>query len=59
MNVGMFADDGGQAYISDNTPMGRPGVEGELDGALLFLVSDAARYVTGQVVFVDGGWTAI
>ncbi|MGH1502274.1 MAG: SDR family NAD(P)-dependent oxidoreductase [Acidimicrobiales bacterium] len=59
MNTGMFGTDSGRAYITDNTPMGRPGQEGELDGALLFLLSDASRYVTGQVVFVDGGWTAI
>ena len=59
MNSDMFGTDGGMSYIVDNTPMGRPGVEGELDGALLFLASNASTYVTGQVLFVDGGWTAI
>lgn len=59
MNTEMFGTDGGMRYITDNTPMGRPGRMGELDGALLFLASDASAYVTGQVLFVDGGWTAI
>jgi len=59
MNADMFSTSGGMSYIVDNTPMGRPGAEGELDGALLFLASNASTYVTGQVLFVDGGWTAI
>lgn len=59
MNTEMFGTDGGMDYITGNTPMGRPGSEGELDGALLYLASDASSYTTGQVLFVDGGWTAI
>ena len=41
------------------TPMGRSGHAGELDGALLYLASDASSFVTGQVLAVDGGWTVI
>lgn len=40
------------------TPMGRFGTVEEVGGAAVFLASDAASYVTGSTVLVDGGWTA-
>ncbi len=48
-----------QAFIAEQTPMGRPGTADELDGALLFLASPASSFVTGQVISVDGGWTIV
>jgi len=55
----MFRDEQQVKWIKYRTPMGRPGEAHELIGPLLFLASDAASYVTGQVLPVDGGWTII
>jgi NAD(P)-dependent dehydrogenase (short-subunit alcohol dehydrogenase family) len=44
--------------IIDHTPMGRFGEPNDLIGTLVWLVSDAARFVTGVVVPVDGGFNA-
>ena len=53
---GTFA--GRTAEFMEHIPLRRPGTPEEIGEAVLFLVSPAAAYVTGQVLAVDGGWTA-
>lgn len=54
----LFEDPERQAFITGRTPMGRWGQPHELAGAVIFLASDAASYITGHTLVVDGGWTA-
>jgi LAO/AO transport system ATPase len=57
MTAGMIDDERSQRYIARGCPMQRMGRPCELDGALLYLASDASSYCTGQTLAVDGGWT--
>jgi NAD(P)-dependent dehydrogenase (short-subunit alcohol dehydrogenase family) len=59
LNAESFADPGFNEWVNGRSPLGRPGREGELDGAVLLLTSDASSFMTGSVVVVDGGWTLI
>lgn len=44
-------------FINERTPMGRWGQPEELEGTVIFLASRASDFITGQTIYVDGGWT--
>jgi NAD(P)-dependent dehydrogenase (short-subunit alcohol dehydrogenase family) len=53
----LYEDETWVDYLVDRIPLKRPGAPRDLDGALVFLASDAAEYVTGQTLLIDGGIT--
>ena len=53
-----YADPAWQAATLPKIPMGRFGELDDLVGTAVFLASDAARYLTGQCLYVDGGYLA-
>ncbi len=53
-----FADPANEAWAAGQTAMGRNGELADLHGTAIFLAAPASDYVTGQMLFVDGGFTA-
>ena len=51
----MYDDAGWVEYLTERIPLNRPGQPDDLDGAVVFLASEASRYVTGQTLLIDGG----
>jgi gluconate 5-dehydrogenase len=54
-NAVMYENKEWVEYLKDRIPLKRPGQPQDLDGAIVFLASDASEYVTGQTLLVDGG----
>ena len=51
----LYEDEGWVEYLTERIPLQRPGQPTDLDGAVIFLASEASRYVTGQTLLIDGG----
>ena len=58
LTAAVFADPERAARNAAQTCIGRNGEVSDMDGPMLFLCSDASAYVTGQILMVDGGFTA-
>lgn len=54
----LFRDKDRSKWIESRIPIGRIGTPVDLYGPVIFLSSKASDYITGQILFVDGGWTA-
>ena len=54
-NSVLYEDKEWVKYLVERIPLKRPGQPNDLDGAIVFLASEASRYVTGQTLLVDGG----
>ena len=54
----LYEDERGHEWLRKHTPLPIDGTVDDFVGAVLWLVSDAGRYVTGQTIVIDGGWTA-
>jgi NAD(P)-dependent dehydrogenase (short-subunit alcohol dehydrogenase family) len=54
-NAVMYQNQEWVDYLCDRIPLKRPGQPSDLDGAVVFLASDASAYVTAQTLLVDGG----
>lgn len=58
MTKGVLQDKGFNKMVTDNTPLGHVGEPNDIAQAALYLASDDSKYVTGTILYVDGGWTA-
>jgi gluconate 5-dehydrogenase len=58
LNAPLIQDAAFSGWVCQRTPLGRWGTPEDIGLAALFLASPAAAFITGQILYVDGGWTA-
>lgn len=58
MNAPLLADESFSSWVKQRTPLGRWGEAADIALPAVFLASAASDFITGQTIFVDGGWTA-
>jgi NAD(P)-dependent dehydrogenase (short-subunit alcohol dehydrogenase family) len=58
LTASLFKDEKVIDALACQTIIGRNGIFEDLDGLTIFLASSASGYITGQAIFLDGGWSA-
>jgi gluconate 5-dehydrogenase len=58
MTEPLYTDSEFDAWVRQRTPLGRWGMPEDVTGTAVFLASDASAFITGQIIYVDGGWLA-
>lgn len=56
LNASLYADKSNEVALCEKLPLGRRGTKDEIAQCVMFLASDDASYVTGQTLYVEGGW---
>ena len=59
ITASLYDSERGDAWLREHTPLPYHGSVDDFVGAVLWLASDAGRYVTGQTIVIDGGWTSV
>lgn len=58
MTGGILEDENYRKFLESSTPLGYIGEPDDIANAVVYLASENAKYVTGTILYVDGGWTA-